>query len=646
MLERIIAAFGDVSIERELGSGAYGNVFAGTYKEKKIALKILNLDRLTGEVHDPGKTTDLEVVRKREGQITKFILEFGYLARVNSPNVVKVYEAGVREGMYYLIMEDGGMPLSKYSEKPLPAQDLLNIYSQIVHGLDDLHEVGLVHRDIKPDNILIDAKGRVTLTDLGLVGRLEETELRKGTFFGTLNYAAPEQFFGTHTKSTDVYSLGVVMYELAVGKLPYSTIKIDELLIEKRKFPPKVKTTRPDVPLELRHLIQRSLFPDPELRPATRMLRYDLLAIQEQQPLSEMTMLNDDLLDENLPFPEEKLRRWKELDIIVPTEIATEEDYIFLNPQKGREDYLLDIANKGTKKRLNGKITFTEANRLGYVAFTISSEDYAYDKRDRRFGDVFIIEKKDENVYKLEYRKHGGTKIKGEFINERGSGLEFVIERFSNDVMFGCNEHVLTQSNTYTSPTTKQEIWVSATTPVLIERLRAFHEIPGRVQDPLYHLERSFAEGRFEIAEYLATNLLADLSVRDPLIPKVQLYIAKSVARQLFSKENVGELESALMVLETLRMDLERIKEEAPEEIAEDAEHEFLNILFFIQKDYWEAYARLMSLYQQKQQAGKDASGLIAQGMMFAHQAPQAYKPLFESLRRSPREWSNAPAEI
>ena len=259
-------------IESLIGRGGMAVVYRAEDLRlgRKVALKLLT-----------PQLVDNEQFRQR------FIKESRLAASLDHPNIVPIYEAGEAEGqlfiaMRYVIGDDLKGLLAKEGGQ-LPGDRTLRLFTQIGDALDSAHHAGLVHRDVKPGNILV-AGGRdhthhgsgdhVYLTDFGLTKRTSELSgglTGTGHFLGTVDYVAPEQIQGRPVgPATDIYALGCVLYECLTGQLPFRRDDDAALLwAHLVEAPPPVTGIRPDLPGEVNAVISRAMAKDPADRYAT-----------------------------------------------------------------------------------------------------------------------------------------------------------------------------------------------------------------------------------------------------------------------------------------------------------------------------------------------------------------------------------------
>jgi serine/threonine-protein kinase len=207
---------------------------------------------------------DDDMVRRR------FLREARNAARLSHPNVVQVFDAGTSEdGLPFIVMEyvPGGTLVGC---SPMRADDALQLVGQACAGLEHAHRAGLVHRDVKPANLLLRDDGVLKVADFGIARAAEATRLTEfGTVLGTAAYLAPEQAAGDEvTAAADVYSLGAVLYELLTGRPPYELESLADLAAKQRDGTiTPVRDLVPDVPERVEAAVMHALAREPRFRP-------------------------------------------------------------------------------------------------------------------------------------------------------------------------------------------------------------------------------------------------------------------------------------------------------------------------------------------------------------------------------------------
>jgi len=246
-------------IDGVLGWGAMGTVYEATQLslDRKVALKLIAPER--GES---------DALRRR------FRLERLRQAALDNPHIVPVYEAGETEhGLYFAMRLVRGPTLGDLIVAGrLDAARAVRILSQVADALDAAHDHGLIHRDVKPHNILVEAADHAYLADFGLTKAVDDRNVtQSGTFVGTLNYVAPEQIRGEQvTGRADVYALAAVLFECLTGVVPYREDSQAALLwAHLASAVPRVSAHRPDLPAALDTVIARGMAKQPEARFAT-----------------------------------------------------------------------------------------------------------------------------------------------------------------------------------------------------------------------------------------------------------------------------------------------------------------------------------------------------------------------------------------
>lgn len=253
---------GGYLIEEELGRGAMGVVFKA---------KQLSMDRYVALKFLPNRLAQDEKV------VARFLREARAAGQLSHPNIVGVHDAGVMEGLHFIAMEfvDGNSVHKRLDANgPYSEKETLQITGQIAEALKLAHGRGILHRDIKPDNFLIDSEGRVRLADLGLArfqavdGKKEAELTQDGTAMGTPNYMSPEQCAGTALDArSDIYSLGASMFIMATGKSPYEANSGAAVMVKVMTEPPRsIKALNPNLSPGFVALVEKAMAKDPAKR--------------------------------------------------------------------------------------------------------------------------------------------------------------------------------------------------------------------------------------------------------------------------------------------------------------------------------------------------------------------------------------------
>ena len=258
MAERTLA--GRYELGERLGSGGMSTVLLAVDRrlERQVAIKLL-----------------AEHLADDEQFVTRFRREALSAARLVHPNIVQVYDFGLDEesGRQYIVMEyvegNSGAEILA-AEGMLDVPEAVGILSQACRGLDYAHRSGVIHRDVKPGNLLRSRDGVVKLADFGIAKALsEESSITQvGSVLGTAAYLSPEQASGHGSNPrSDIYALGVVCYQVLSGRLPYEAQSITELALkQQREAPPLLSDLNPEVSPELAAAVDRALELEPEAR--------------------------------------------------------------------------------------------------------------------------------------------------------------------------------------------------------------------------------------------------------------------------------------------------------------------------------------------------------------------------------------------
>ena len=247
---------GRYRIQRKLGAGGMADVYLAEDQElgRRVAIKILN---------------------SRHGNDDQFIERFRREAKnaaaLNHPNIVSIYDRGEAEDTYYIAMEFlDGRTLKELivSRGAAPINVAIEYARQILSALRFAHRHGIVHRDIKPHNVLVDGEGRVKVTDFGIARAGTSQMTETGSIVGTAQYLSPEQARGGEVDPrSDIYSLGIVLYELLTGKTPFEGETPVEIAMKHLSATPRPPSKlRPDIPPELDMVVLRALAKNPDDR--------------------------------------------------------------------------------------------------------------------------------------------------------------------------------------------------------------------------------------------------------------------------------------------------------------------------------------------------------------------------------------------
>lgn len=246
---------GRYQIESLVGRGGMADVYRGTdtMLERPIAIKIL---------------TD-----RSDTVLRRFLREAQAMARLNHRNIVAVYDAGQVDGLSFIVMEFvSGRTLASIPAEELTMHVAVRHFIDLLEGLAYAHEQNLIHRDIKPANVMVTDDGTVKVMDFGLSRRTTEmsSETNAGEIVGTIAYLAPERFLGKVADArSDLYSVGVVMYEIFTGRVPFKSATEDLVAVifsHVNDVPPSMRTINRAVPPQIDRIVLRLLEKDADLR--------------------------------------------------------------------------------------------------------------------------------------------------------------------------------------------------------------------------------------------------------------------------------------------------------------------------------------------------------------------------------------------
>ncbi len=327
-------------IIKSIGEGGMANVYLAydTILDRNVAVKVLRGDL----------ASDDKFVRR-------FQREALSASNLSHPNIVEVYDVGEDDGMYYIVMEYiEGKHLKQLLKKrgKLTVSEVVDIMLQVTDGMAQAHDSYIIHRDIKPQNIMILENGLVKITDFGISMALNGTQLTQtNSVMGSVHYLPPEQAEGKGaTIRSDVYSMGILMFELLTGVLPHKGDNAVEIALKQLKEPiPSVRELVPNVPQSIENIIIKATAKNPENRYADAREMHDDLK----------TALDDDRVNEPkivLPYPEFEAKEKK----VKKEEIKEKET------KKGEESIAVQITENDLKKQ-NKTLTVLAAIFTGLI---------------------------------------------------------------------------------------------------------------------------------------------------------------------------------------------------------------------------------------------------------------------------------------
>ncbi|GAA0495277.1 serine/threonine protein kinase PrkC [Salinibacillus aidingensis] len=284
-----------------IGGGGMANVYLGhdTILDRKVAIKALRMEY----AHD-------------EEFIERFRREAQSTISLSHPNIVSIYDVGEEDdndNIYYIVMEYvRGMTLKQYIQQygPLPAEEAVDVMKQITSAISHAHHNEIIHRDIKPQNILIDNKGNAKVTDFGIAMALSHTSVTQtNSVLGSVHYLSPEQARGgTAIKKSDIYSLGIVFFEMLTGRLPFSGESAVSIALKHlQSKTPSVRRWIPDIPQSVENVVLKATAKNP-------FHRYENTA-QIEEDLATV-LLPSRMNEEKFSPPEEEGEETKAIPVI------------------------------------------------------------------------------------------------------------------------------------------------------------------------------------------------------------------------------------------------------------------------------------------------------------------------------------------
>ena len=244
-------------IIKSIGEGGMANVYLAndTFLDRKVAVKVLRGD-----------------LSNDEKFIRRFQREAYAASTLSHPNIVEMYDVGEDNGTYYIVMEYiEGRTLKQLLKKrgSLTAPEVVDIMLQLTDGISHAHDMYIIHRDLKPQNIMISDDGKIKITDFGIAMALNSTQLTQtNSVMGSVHYLPPEQASGKgSTTKSDIYSMGIMLFELLTGKLPFKGENAVEIALKHMKDDiPSVRKINPNIPQSLENIVLKATAKNPKNR--------------------------------------------------------------------------------------------------------------------------------------------------------------------------------------------------------------------------------------------------------------------------------------------------------------------------------------------------------------------------------------------
>lgn len=285
-------------IIKTLGEGGMANVYLAhdTILDRKVAVKVLRGDLANDEKF-----------------VRRFQREALSASSLSHPNIVEMYDVGEDDGQYYIVMEyvDGKTLKQVLKQRGhLSITEVVDIMLQLTDGMAHAHDAYIIHRDIKPQNIMILSNGMIKITDFGVATALNSTQLTQtNSVMGTVHYLPPEQAQGKgSTIRSDIYSMGIMMYELLTGLVPYKGDNAVEIALKHLKEPlPSVRKANSSIPQSIENIIIKSTAKNPKNRYTdAREMHQDLMTALDESRKDEKRFI--------YKYPENDLEETKVLD--------------------------------------------------------------------------------------------------------------------------------------------------------------------------------------------------------------------------------------------------------------------------------------------------------------------------------------------
>lgn len=322
-------------IIKSIGEGGMANVYLAedSILKRKVAIKVLRGD-----------------LENNEKFIRRFQREAKSVSDLSHPNIVKVYDVGEEENQHYIVMEYiDGRTLKQLVQKrgALTVTEVVDIMTQLTDGLLAAHEAYIIHRDIKPQNIMILDNGMVKITDFGIAMTLNATQLTQtNSVMGSVHYLPPEQAAGqTATTKSDIYSAGILMYELLTGSVPFKGDNAVEIALKQMKERiPSIRKQNPLIPQSIENIVLKATAKNPKNR-------YESIKDMHEDLINALDPSRQNETRYSYPYPESELDESKAIPIKNNETITTKSS----NVEPPKDDESDDEYSSQSKKKKNNK---------------------------------------------------------------------------------------------------------------------------------------------------------------------------------------------------------------------------------------------------------------------------------------------------
>jgi len=343
-------------IIKSIGEGGMANVFLANDNilDRKVAVKVLRGDL----------STDDKFIRR-------FQREALSVSNLSHPNIVEVYDVGEEDGEYYIVMEYlSGKTLKQLLKKreSLTLTEVIDIMTQLTDGIAHAHESYIIHRDIKPQNIMIEDDGKIKITDFGIAMALNATQLTQtNSVMGSVHYLPPEQASGKGaTIKSDIYSLGILMYELLTGTVPFKGDNAVEIALKHMKDKiPSIRKQNPAIPQAAENILLKATAKNPRNRyDSAKDMHDDLVNCLTEEHANDKKI--------NFEYPENDLEDTSSIPVTKKKVEKPKKEIITENPEDTKT-LVTEIKSQDLEKDEKDEDFFEEPKRRNTLIIILAS---------------------------------------------------------------------------------------------------------------------------------------------------------------------------------------------------------------------------------------------------------------------------------